>query len=244
MIMRMRAVLLAAALFSSAASAADPQEPTAVSVGNQEIVVTGTRMNIDGYSAQTPAVGLKKVADFAIQPVTVTGDTRDADQRHEEMYQTIRRAIELASSNGVQLAFGDVVVEPLTLANYRDLTFGTDSRPDTNRVELMVKAPLAGAADAKEATARIDKFLKAVKPVGRALIVSSDDLSLSVVAPDQYRPEIGRIIAADAAAMAAKFGPDYAVEVRGLNRPVDWTRASLTEVFLYIPYELVITPKR
>lgn len=242
--MRMRAVLIGAALFSSAASAADPQEPTAVSVGNQEIVVTGTRMNIDGYSAQTPAVGLKKVADFAIQPVTVTGDTRDADQRHEEMYQTIRRAIELAGSNGVQLAFGDVVVQPLTLANYRDLTFGTDSRPDTNRVELMVKAPLAGAADAKEATARIDKFLKAVKPVGRALIVSSDDLSLSVVAPDQYRPEIGRIIAADAAAMAAKFGPDYAVEVRGLNRPVDWTRASLTEVFLYIPYELVITPKR
>ena len=215
--MRMRSMLLGAALFSSAASAADPQEPTAVSVGSQEIVVTGTRMNIDGYSAQTPAVGLKKVADFAIQPVVVTGDTRDADQRHEEMYQTIRKAIELAGSN---------------------------SRPDTSRVELMVKAPLAGAADAKEATARIDRFLKAIKPVGRALVSASDDLSLSVVAPDQYRPEIGRIIAADAAAMAAKFGPDYAVEVRGLNRPVDWTRASLTEVFLYIPYELVITPKR
>ena len=240
--MRMRAMLLAAALLSSAASA--QQEPTAVSVGSQEIVVTGTRMSIDGYSAQTPAVGLKKVADFAIQPVVVTGDTRDAVQRHEEMYQTIRKAIELAGSNGVQLAFGDVVVEPLTLAKYRDLTFGTDSRPDTNRVELMVKAPLAGAADAKEATARIDRFLKAIKPVGRALVTATDDLSLSVVAPDQYRPEIGRIIAADAATMAAKFGPDYAVEVRGLNRPVDWTRASLTEVFLYIPYELVITPKR
>jgi hypothetical protein len=200
------------------------------------------RANVEGYSAQTPAVGLKKVADFAIQPVVVTGDTRDSDQRHEEMYQTIRRAIELAGSYGVQLAFGEVVVEPLTLANYRDLTFGTDNRPDTNRVELLVKSPLTGA-DAKEATARIDRFLKAIKPVGRALITSSDDLSLSVVAPDQYRPEIGRIIAADAAAMAAKFGPDYAVEVKGLNRPVDWTRASLTEVFLYIPYELVIRPK-
>jgi len=137
---------------------------------------------------------------------------------------------------------GDVVVESLTLANYRDLTFGTDSRPDTNRVELLVKAPLTGA-DAKEATARIDRFLKAIKPVGRALVAASDDLSLSVVAPDQYRPEIGRIIAVDAAAMASKFGPDYAVEVRGLNRPVEWTRASLTEVFLYIPYELVIRPK-
>jgi hypothetical protein len=239
--MRLYAMLFAAALLgSSAASAQD--EPAAVSVGSQEIVVTGSRVNVDGYSAQTPAVGLKKVADFAIQPVAVTGDTRDADLRHEEMYQTIRRAIELANSQGVQLAFGELVVEPLTLANYRDLTLGTDSRPDTNRVELLVKTPLSGV-DAREATQRIERFIKAIKPVGRALIVHSDDLSLSVVAPDQYRPEIARIIAADAAAMAAKFGPDYAVEVRGLNRPVDWSRASLTEVFLFIPYELVIRPK-
>lgn len=238
--MRWNVLVFAAILFSCAASAQD--EPPAVSVGSQEIVVTGTRRSLEGYDAQTPSVGMKRVADFAIQPVVVTGDTREADLRHEEMYQTIRRAIELAGGHGVQLAFGEVVVEPLTLANYRDLTFGTDSRPDTNRVEILVKAPLTGA-DAKEATARIDRFLKAIRPIGRALVVSSDDLSLSVVAPDQYRPEIARIIAADAAAMAAKFGPDYAVEVRGLNRPVDWTRASLTEVFLYIPYELVIRPK-
>ena len=239
--MRLGFVLLAAALItSSAASAQD--EPAAVSVGSQEIVVTGSRMNVDGYNAQTPAIGLTKVADFAIQPVAVTGDTRDANIRHDEMYQTIRRAIELAGSHGVQLAFGELIVEPLTLANYRELTFRTDNRPDTNRVELLVKARLTGA-DAREATARIERFIKAIKPVGRALVVNRDDMSLSVVAPDQYRPEIARIIAGDAAAMAAKFGPDYAVEVRGLNRPVDWTRASLTEVFLYIPYELLIRPK-
>jgi hypothetical protein len=239
--MRLHATFLAALLVtSSIASAQD--EPTAVSIGNQEIVVTGSRINVDGYSAQTPAVGLKKVADFAIQPISVTGDTRDSVQRHEEMYQTIRRAIELAGSHGVQLAFGELVIQPLTLANYRELTFDGDSRPDTNRVALLVKAPLTGDG-AKEATARIERFIKAIKPVGRALVVHSDDLSLSVVAPDQYRPEIARIIAADAATMAAKFGPDYAVEVRGLNRPVDWTRASLTEVFLFVPYELVIRPK-
>jgi len=234
------AAVIAAVLFASAATAED--EPSAVSVGSQEIVVTGSRTGLDSYNAQTPAIGLKRVADFAIQPVAVTGDTRDANLRHEEMYQTVRRAIELASSHGVQLAFGEFIVEPLTLANYHDLTFGTDNRPDTNRVELLVKVPLTGA-DAREATARIDRFIKAIRPVGRALVVPTDDLTLSVVAPDQYRPEIGRVIAVDAAAMAAKFGPDYAVEVRGLNRPVEWTRASLTEVFLYIPYELVITPK-
>jgi hypothetical protein len=240
--MTLRAFVYAAALLTAASPAIAGDDPPAVAVGSQEIVVTATRRSMDSFDASTPAIGMKRVADFAIQPVSVTGDTRDANQRHEEMYQTIQRAIGLAGSFGVQLAYGDVVVEPLTFANYRDLTFDADSRPDTNRVELLVKAPLTGA-DAKEATARIDRFLKAIKPVGRALVAATDDLSLSVVAPDQYRPEIGRIIAADAAAMAAKFGPDYAVEVRGLNRPVEWTRASLTEVFLYVPYELVIRPK-
>jgi hypothetical protein len=231
---------LAVALFGSAIPLS-AQAPVS-SVGSQEIIVTGLRREMDNYDAQTPAVGLRKVADFAIQPVVVTGDTRDPDARHEEMYETIRRAIELAGSRGVQLAFGDVVVEPLTLANYRKLTLQKDDRPDSNKVELLVKAPLSGS-DAREATARIDRFLKAIKPVGRALVEPTRDMTLSVVAPDQYRAEIGKIIAADAAAMAAKFGPDYAVEVKGLNRPVEWSRASLTEVFLYIPYDLVVRPK-
>jgi hypothetical protein len=225
---------------SSVSIAAPPNSVQAV--GAQEIIVTGMRRQMDNYDAQAPAVGLRKLADFAVQPVKVTGDTRDADLRHQEIYETIGRAIELANSYGVQLAFGDIVVEPLTLANYRSLTLDKDDRPDTNKVNLLVKAKL-DSADARDATARIDKFLKAIKPVGRALIEPDDDMTLSVVAPDQYRSEIGKIVATDAAGMAAKFGPDYAVEVRGLNRPVEWSRASLTEVFLYIPYELVIRPK-
>lgn len=235
-----RFVLLAAVLMGSG----DPalaQVPV-TSVGNSEIIVTGARRSIDNYDSQSPAVGLRRVADFAVQPVKVTDDTRDADVRHEEIYDTIGRAIGLANSYGVELAFGDVVVEPLTLGNYRSLTLDKDDRPDTNKVDLLVKAKLSGT-DARDATARIDRFLKALKPVGRSLVDPIGDMTLSVVAPDQYRGEIGKIVAADAVAMAAKFGPDYAVEVRGLNRPVEWSRASLTEVFLYVPYELVIRPK-
>ena len=239
--MRWNTALLFAFLALSTAPAA-AQQPVNV-LGAQEIIVTGARREMENYNSQTPAVGLRRVADFAIQPVMVTGDTRDPDLRHEEMYQTIERAIRLAGTEGVQLAFGDVVVEPLTLANYRHLTLQKDDRPDTNKVEILVKAPLGGSVDAREATARIDRFLKALKPVGRALMEPTDDMTLSVVGPDQYRPEIVKIIADDGAAMAAKFGPSYAVEVRGLNRPVEWSRAGLTEVMLYIPYDLVIRPK-
>ena len=236
--MRQLLVCVALLIGSYSGSAQDP----VTAIGHEEIIVTGTRREVDNYDSQSPAVGLRRVADFAVQPIKVTGDTRDADLRHQEIYETIARAIQLANSHGVQLAFGDVVVEPLTLANYRSLTLDKDDRPDTNKVELLVKARLSGT-DARDATARIDRFLKAVKPAGRTLIDTNEDMTLSVVAPDQYRGEIGKTIALDAAAMAAKFGPEYAVEVRGLSRPVEWSRASLTEVFLYVPYELVIRPK-
>ena len=236
--MRWRSAILAGVLVAIAAPS-----PAQEDFGSQEIIVTAARRESDSYSDRTPAVGLRRAADFALQPVAVTGDTRDSSLRHEEMYQTIRRAIELAPTHGVQLAFGDVIVESLTLTNYRDVTFSTDSRPDSNRVMLLVKAPLNGATDARAATARISGFLKAIKPIGRALIEAKDDLTLSVVAPDQYRNDIANKIAEDAAAVASRFGPNYAVEVTGLNRPVEWSRASLTEVFLYVPYELKIVPK-
>jgi len=69
------------------------------------------------------------------------------------------------------------------------------------------------------------------------------DLTLSVVSPDQYRGQIIDLIAADAAASAAKFGPGYGVQVSGLDRPVEWARASLTEVALYLPASYTVRPK-
>src|SRR3569832_33250 len=130
------------------------------SLGQGEVVVTGTRREADGYDASMPAVGLRRRADFAIQQVTITGDTRDATVRHDEMYRMIRGAIELATKRGVQLATGDTVVEPLTLENYRNLTLTRDSRPDSEKVSFLVKTPLTEGGDAKAALDRIDAFVK------------------------------------------------------------------------------------
>lgn len=69
------------------------------------------------------------------------------------------------------------------------------------------------------------------------------DPVLSVVGPDQYRLAIADLVAADARALAARMGPDYGVTVEGLNMPVQWTRAGPAEVFLFVPYKLVIVPK-
>lgn len=228
-------VTLAVALVPTIAHAQDQ--------GAAEVIVSAMRRDANDYSADMPAVGLRRTADFAIQEVTIAGDTRDAGQRADEIYAMLANAIAGASRAGVQLAYGDRVVQAVTLKNYRDLSLERDSRPDSQRLKFLVKAPLTDGTEAASAQARINAFVKSVKPVGRALMEANGDLTLSVVAPDQYRGAIADAIAMDARTLSARFGPDYAVEVEGLNRPVEWARASLSEVLLYIPYKLVIVPK-
>lgn len=217
--------------------------PALAQIESREIVVTGTRRDSDDYDATMPITALRRVADFAVQEVKVVGDTRDAAKRHDEIYAMIRGAIGSAGASGVELATGDYIVEPLTLANYRNLSLANDGRPDTDRATFLVKARLGAGIDAKAALARITKFIAAVPAVGRAEMRAAGDLTLSVVDPDQYRGQIIDLIAADAAATSAKFGPGYGVEVDGLDRPVEWARAGLTEVFLYLPSKYKIRPR-
>lgn len=209
----------------------------------QEIVVTGSRIQSDNYDASMPIITLRRTADFAVQQVKVTSDTRDPTARQNEIYAMIRNAIGLSAKFGVELGSGEYIVEPVTLANYSNLTLTKDDRPDTSQTVFLVKTRLVPGMDAKTALDRITKFIAAVPAVGRAEMKPEDDLTLSVVNPDQYRPQIVDLVAADAATVAAKFGPGYGVEVKGLDRPVLWSRASLTEVFLYMPSAYVVRPK-
>ena len=249
----LRNACLPALLLGLAAPAA------AQNLGESEILVTGSRIpqpnltsttpvSVLGYSARPPAIGLKRTADFAVQFVTITGDTRDEQKRRDEIFDMVRRAIELAGRrDGIELSTGTLVVEPLTLGNYRNLPLGDededeDYRPDTDSVSFIVKTPLSAGSDSKAALERINAFIKAVPPVGRAELKTNGDLTLSVVGPDKYRGEIIDKVAADARATAARLGPNYAVNADGLDRSVEWTRASLTEVYLYVPYSYSVTP--
>jgi len=212
--------------------------------GLEEIVVTARRAESRDYENGVPVIGLRRLADFAVQAVTVTGDTRDPDKRHEEIFAMIKGAIALAAKrSNIELATGEMIVEPLTMENYRSLSLHTDKRPDTDKTTFLVKTKLSAGIDAKAALDKIYAFIKDVPAVGRAEIEPTDDLTLSVVKPDQYRGAIIDLVAADAHATAAKMGSDYAVETKGLERPVEWSRASLTDVFLYVPYAYTVVPK-
>lgn len=230
--------------FMLVALALMPVPALAQDYANDEVVVTGSRRSSDSFDDSQPVIGLRRAADFAILQVTIAGDTRDRDARRNEILAMVRSAIDLAPKHGVELATGDTVVEPLTLGNYRNLGFVGDNRPDTDRVGFRVKVKLGAGVDGASARERIQRFLKAIPAVGRAEVRGGDgDLTLSIVGPDKFRGEILDIVAADAKAVSARLGPDYGVELKGLDRPVEWSQVGLTDVFLYVPYNMVVRPK-
>lgn len=216
-----------------------------VDFNNANIVVTGSkiRSDFDGYSATVPLVGYQRQADYLLQPMRITGDTRDAKQRIDEIYQTIEGFLRAANAQGFTIAYGDVVTTDVTSANLRDLPLGNAGRPDTSGITLFATTKLA-TMDVATAQSRLAALVKGFRPVGRALVENGGSPSLSIVGPDRYRPQIAEAVARDAARMAGLFGEGYAVEVTGLEGTVQWQRRGTADLFLYIPYRLTITPRR
>lgn len=244
----MRIIALSAALMPAPAFAQD--------LNAGEIVVTGSRARQTYIDPRTnravetgedgsglPAVGLRRRADFALLPVMISGDTRERDPRREEILTMVRSALAQAQRSGIELAIGDFFIVPLTSDNYRTLNFQSDGRPDAERVLFFIKTRLGTSAEeANAAITRLEQFVRSVPAAGRAEMRAAGPLTLSIVAPDQYRGQLLDMVASEARAIATRFGPDQRVEARGLDRPVEWRRAGITEVFLYIPHQLVFRP--
>lgn len=216
----------------------------------QEMIVTAQRRAQSDYNGgyangvvatQRPIINLKRTADYVVQPVRLTGDTRDATVRKNDLNATLRNMIAGAPKAGVELATGDYVVEPLTLTNYGALNYASDGRPDTSMTTFLVKVKLVPGMDLAAAKTQITRFVDSVTKVGRSTLMVVGEPTLSVVNPDQYRGQIADLIAADAATMTVKFGTGYGVVVTGLDRPVEWARAGPVEVFLYLPSTYTVT---
>jgi hypothetical protein len=212
----------------------------------QEVLVTGQRRGGEaGYyggivATSRPVVALKRTADYGVQSVHVVGDERDKDKRRSDLKATIRAIIGAAAKQGFELATGDYVLQPLTLANYETLYFSGDGRPDTDRAQFLIKLKLAPGMAEKTADERIKAFYESVTKTGRTVIRPDGRLTLSVTNPDQYRGQIIALIAEDSAMAAGKFGGESGVDVSGLDRPVEWARAEETNVFLFLPASYVI----
>lgn len=215
---------------------------------NEEIVVTGSRRA--GYPAaqevQLPTITLRRAADFLVQPVRITGDTRDPDRRKAEIYAMLAAAVAQAEKRGasIQLSQGNGRIIALDRNNYRLLPINDDGdRDDTGTVDFLVKTPLASAADFEAAEARIAAFVKSVPASGRAELDYNGAASLSVVNPGQYRGAIIDLVTADARATAARMGAGYGVTIQGLDRQVQWGPGGPGEVALFLPYSYQVVPR-
>jgi hypothetical protein len=256
----MRKFLIGFAVLAMLADAAPAfAQDSGANDGTGEIIVTGSLIrkrnnNDDQPRPVVPPAAvqmLRRTADFAIQQVVIASDTVDEGEAKKEALAMVRKAIDLAGSSGVLVASGEIVVEPLTVGNYNDLKVldgdDDDNDPedkiDGQFVKFLVKVPLSPGIDAKAALARIDQFVKKVPQVGRAEMKPYSELTLSVVNPEQYRGAIIDLVAKDTAATSAKFGTGYGVEVTGLDKPVQWKRAGLTEVQLFLPSNSTTRPR-
>jgi hypothetical protein len=206
----------------------------------EEVVVTGSRINGDDYS-RIPAVVLERRADFLVQRIRLTNDTRAAEGRAKEIYQTIRDMLTDATRRpGIALGYGEDFLIPITSGNY-EVPLEKGSKSDTSSTELYVKMALAEKDDAPKAVAELTAFIKKARLSGRTEIEPVRDVGLSLVTPEKYRYDIISRITADARKLQTTVGSQCKIEIHGLSNRVSWQRSDVSQLTLYIPYQVQLT---
>lgn len=78
---------------------------------------------------------------------------------------------------------------------------------------------------------RIAAYVKSVPVSGRSLMEARSGLTLTIINPDQNRDEVVKLVAEQSLRYASYFGPDYGVEVGGLNEELSWTQVRRPRCF-------------
>lgn len=228
--------------------------------------LSATPIGIGRGVQQPPVIGYKRLADSAVRNIEIVSDSRDADMRKREVQAMLLAAIDRAKRDGLNLVTGQFELVEVTRANWEDQFPGLGGKPEAEededddyddyndddnqpkpafddngsetRVRLKVKTKLDGSIG--NAQAKISSFAKAVPATGRSQIEQKGGLALTIIKPEQYRDEIYRRIAEGAKHAVGFYGPDYGVDVGGIDNAIGWKQVSNTEVFLYIPYSFSI----
>ncbi len=163
--------------------------------GLEEIVVTASR-----EGGRIPGTSLKRPGDFILLEVAVRNDSRDAETRKKEIYDTLRAVIAAASKDqSIELSvIGDNdLVLPLKLDS-ATLVLTRDKLPDTSVTTISVKTRIpARIGNSSALVAKLKDFVSGIKPVGRTLIDNDGDVEISIVNPAQYRDRVIELFAED-----------------------------------------------
>lgn len=215
----------------------------------ETIVVTGSRQDrsaTNQYFARNnepAAIGVTRRADYFVTPLYVSSDSRDPDQRLEELFAMLGETLDQAGAQNIAIVAGRYTLSPVTRAMMRELPTIGGNRPDTSRVLIYARIPLAEAGGSVTDTAeRIAAFVQAVPATGRSFI-DVGTTGLAIDNPEQYRGAVVRHVAEESTRYASMFGSGYGVEIDGLDGDLYWQQASETEVFLYIDHSFRIRPR-
>jgi hypothetical protein len=209
--------------------------------GVEEIVVTASSKE----GGRIPGTSLKRPGDFILLEVTVRNDSRDAETRKKEIYDTLRAVIAAANKDqSIELSvIGDnSLVLPLKLDS-ATLVLTRDKLPDTSVTTISVKTRIPGRVGNSSAlVAKLKDFVSGIKPVGRTLIDKDGDVEISIVNPAQYRDRVIELFAEDVKKVTSALGPDYKVVAHGIDSPIQWVRSGMLEVSIFAPYGYDVLP--
>jgi hypothetical protein len=202
-----------------------------------EVVVTGLRSTSEGFSG-LPAVTIKKQADFLVQEIELSNDSRAPDLRKKEMISTIEAMLKRAASDKrIALSYGKGFLLPIEITEEALQIIEGKGRSDTSSIRIFVKITLAPDDNAKARIIDLKKFIANTQVVGRTEVESVGDVGLSVVNPEKYRYELLTKIAEDNRKLAKAIGGKCKVALTELARRVSWRRTEVAELTLYIPYD-------
>jgi hypothetical protein len=206
----------------------------------EEVMVTGTR-RVGEPVVALPAVTIRKRADFLIQAVEISNDTRDAKSRRDETYQTLRGLVQASARvPGLSLAFQKGVLIPITEKDYQIPLVNEGSRDDTSHVIVYVKLALTPQTDVSQAINTLEAFIRDGKMVGRTALDSQGEVALSVVNPERYRGEVIAAIAQSVKDLRNSLGDRCRINLGDFSRRLQWQRSEVSELTLYLPYELKV----
>ncbi len=205
----------------------------------EEIVVTGSRVDVDYY--EMPAVTITKKADFLVQNIRLVNDSRSSSLRKSEIIETIENLIKRSDSmKGMALSYGRGFLEPINLDDESLLLLEDRQRVDTNYIEIYAKVALNQDRSSKVQIADLRDFISGAKTVGRTEIIPLGDIGLSIIGPEQYRYEIIEKIATENAKVDRAMNASCEITIGGLEGRVQWERTGVSELTLYIPYRMEV----
>lgn len=205
----------------------------------ERIVVTGSRMNV----FDSPAITLTKPADYLIQKIRLTNDTRQEKKRVSELHQTVKGILIAANNNkSIEIAVGNEIIYPISLESFQ-LELFPGARPDTSMSFLYVKTPIKNNSNVERLIRELNSFIEDTTKKGRTEVYKAGELVLSIINPQKHRKELLKLIAQDVNETIGIFGDNYVAEISGVSESLQWERASMSELRLYLEYDFALVSK-